>query len=35
VRCGLGRDQMAACLAVTQAALVFLGGFPSVISDKM
>jgi hypothetical protein len=34
-RCGLGREQMAARLAATTAAAVFLGGFSGVISDKM
>jgi hypothetical protein len=34
-RCGLGREHMAARLAATTAAAVFLGGFSGVICDKM
>jgi hypothetical protein len=35
VRCGLGRDQMAARLAATAAAALFPGAISGVISDKM
>lgn len=35
VRCGLGREQMAARLAATAAGALFLGGFSGVVSDKM
>ncbi|KAK3122563.1 hypothetical protein QOZ80_8AG0615310 [Eleusine coracana subsp. coracana] len=35
VRCGLGREQMAARLAATSAAAFFLGGFSGVLSDKI
>ena len=35
VRCGLGREQMAARLAATAAAALFPGAISGVISDKM
>jgi len=35
VRCGLGRDQMAARLAATAAAALFPGAISGVISDKI
>uniref|UniRef100_A0A0D9X3T2 Uncharacterized protein n=1 Tax=Leersia perrieri TaxID=77586 RepID=A0A0D9X3T2_9ORYZ len=35
VRCGLGREQMAARLAAAAAAALFLGGFSGVVSDKL
>ncbi|KAL6659548.1 hypothetical protein ACP70R_003588 [Stipagrostis hirtigluma subsp. patula] len=35
VRCGLGREQMAARLAAAAASALFLGGISGVISDKI
>uniref|UniRef100_A0A453S2E5 Uncharacterized protein n=1 Tax=Aegilops tauschii subsp. strangulata TaxID=200361 RepID=A0A453S2E5_AEGTS len=35
VRCGFGREQMAARLAAATAAVLFLGGASGVVSDKL
>ncbi|KAF0900822.1 hypothetical protein E2562_035319 [Oryza meyeriana var. granulata] len=35
VRCGLGREQIAARLAAAAAAALFLGGLSGVVSDKL
>ena len=35
VRCGYGREQMAARLAAATTAALFLGGASGVVSDKL